>query len=697
MILPAPSEFPRCARLFPSVRSRDIALVVLWVGLLLAPPVGDSVAIPEAAAGAQTLPRVTVEEILRQVARVTWSDEPGAAAVRHRLQRRERVADGPFSAWVDVPTGSDSGRPGHVDDAGPDGKGLRPADYEYRTQAATTGAGGPGAPAEWGEWSAPTAFTMPPQCAGGDEPPGNEAPGSLPIVEIRDLDGNGRFTGADVWIAMQRCSKLGGCILQALPVTYDDVAISLYGQQDRRPCIYWSALVCEPMPPFPNGLVIQGYGSATVFRSPVWRTPYKPSAVFEFWHTPGVQMRFRNFVLDGRKREQPAPTPGVNDVNIWRHQGLDVTHMFGPDHGLRYPDGCVHNLTVRDFLVYGIYVDHTRNWRIEYNRVQDVGCWRGLTECPALAIPDAVPPPAWGCAGYLSDGYGIDIGGFAEDTQVSHNAIARVVKYALGVKGGSDGTVPITRLSAHDNRITDVGALGIFLAGTVDSVIERNLVDGTHAYGCRDGSAWFSWGIQTNGTLRNTRIHGNTLRNLAGVGIGSNATADGLVFSDNQIENVCSERDAKTGSVQAAIQFSNLSAGTFTLVNNSVKRNHCSMALAVGWGSRARVVVDGGYYSTAENSDARFGAMHVESGNSPLAPSVTLKGGVVFDYLGDERRPGIVARGNGRIVVRDDSVLVRGYRKPFVAEDSCMDGDCARSKSGTILECASTPSASECR
>jgi len=679
------------------VPRRAIAEALLWASLLVTHPLGDFAASAASPAGLPPPPRVAAEEILRQVARITWTDEQGVTAARYRLQRRERVADGAWSDWIEVPIGTDSRRLDHVDDAGPDGKGLGPADYEYRIQGAYPGAGGPSAPGEWSEWSAPAAFTMPPQCAGGEKPPGNEAPGSLPIVEIRDLDGDGRFSGADVWLAMKRCSKLGGCVLQALPVTYDDVAISLYGQDDRRPCIYWNPLVCEPMLPFPNGLVIQGYGSATVFRSPVWRTPYKPSPVFDFWTTPGVQLRFRNFVLDGRKREQPDPTPGVNDGNVWRHKALSVSHYFGPDHNLRYPDGCVHNLTVRDFLLSGIDVDHTRNWRIEYNRVQDVGCWRGLTECPALTIPDEVPPPAWGCSGLQVDGTGVVIGYFTEDMQLAHNQITRVTKYSLGVKGGNEGTDPITRLSVRDNRITNVGTVGIFLAGTIDSVVERNLVDGTHAYGCRDGNAWFSWGIQTNGRIRNTRVRENALRNLAGVGIGSNATADGLVFSDNQIENVCMERDAKVGSVEAAIQFSGGSVGTFTLAGNSVKLNHCSMALAVGWGSRAQVIVDGGYYSTAENSDAALGAMHVESGNSPISPRVTLKGGVVFDYLGGQRRPGIIASGNGRVVVLDDSVLVEGYRKRFGTVSACMDGNCAKRKSGTIVECASSPSSPECR
>jgi hypothetical protein len=81
-----------------------------------------------------------------------------------------------------------------------------------------------------------------------------------------------------------------------------------------------------------------------------------------------------------------------------------------------------------------------------------------------------------------------------------------------------------------------------------------------------------------------------------------------------------------------------MSAGTFTLSGNRVTNNHCSSALAVCCGSRAQVVVDGGYYSTAENSHETHGALYVESGNSPRSSRVLLKGGVVFDYLGRQRR-----------------------------------------------------------
>jgi hypothetical protein len=632
---------------------------------------------------------VAVEEVLRQAARVTWTED-GVAA--HRLQRGTRGDDGAW-VWTDVSAAGDGGRAGYLIDRGPDAKGLAPGVYAYRVQSALPGGG-------WSEGSAPAELTMPPQCAGGDNPPGNEAPASLQTVEIGDLNGDGRYTGADVWSALQRCSKLGGCVLEALPVTYDDVAITLYGinhDQDDFPCKFWNALICEPIPPFPKGLVIQGHGSATIFRSPVWKTPYRPSPIFEIWHAPGVQLRFRNFTMDGRKKEQPDPEPGKNNAYDWRHRGIDVTHVFGKDQTRRYPDGCVHNLTVRDFMLSGVDIDHVRNWRVEYNRVQDAGCWTGLTDCPRLTIPDVAPPPAWGCAGLKSGGYGLVVQAWSEDTIVAHNEVTRASKYAYGFKGGADGTIPVTRLTAVDNRATNIGGVGIFVAGTIDSVVERNLVDGTHQYGCRAGGAWNSWGIQTHGTIRNTLIKDNTLRNLSGVGIGSNAVADGLVFENNTIDNACTERNAKVDSIQGAIHFGDGSAGTFTLENNQVTHNQCSMALAVCWGSQAQVTVDGGYYSTGDNAHETYGALYVESGNSPRWPLVKLKGGVQIDYPGSpKRRPGIVASGNGKVVVEDASVQVKGFTEKFATAQSRMDESTVQ-KTGAIVQCASNPARPECQ
>jgi hypothetical protein len=324
-----------------------------------------------------------------------------------------------------------------------------------------------------------------------------------------------------------------------------------------------------------------------------------------------------------------------------------------------------------------------------------MGCLQGLTECPRLTIPDNTRPPAWGCKGYQVAGTGIVIGGYTEDMYVAHNQVTRVAKYAVGVKGETTGTAPIERLVLRDNRIENVGHVGIFLAGTIDSIIEGNLVAGTHTYGCPEGNAWTSWGIQTHGTLRNTVIRKNVLRDLASVGIGSNAVVEHLLIEDNRLENLCLERDRSVGSEQGAIHLAG--SGDFLLVDDVVTANRCSMALYVGTGSDAQVTVEGGRYSTGENADERYGALHVESGNLPKLPRVFLKGGVLFTYQGEGDHQAIVASGNGTVVLLDGSLRVEGYDEALSEMDQCVTPSCRPPRRGRIVECAKRPQEPECR
>ena len=57
---------------------------------------------------------------------------------------------------------------------------------------------------------------------------------------------------------------------------------------------------------FPAGLVIEGQGHETVFRSPVWDPPYLPTPILEI-HRREFPVTLRNLVLDGRKHEQDIP------------------------------------------------------------------------------------------------------------------------------------------------------------------------------------------------------------------------------------------------------------------------------------------------------------------------------------------------------------------------------------------------------
>ena len=173
----------------------------------------------------------------------------------------------------------------------------------------------------------------------------------LSVIEIGDRDADGDYTGADIVDALEECATkqyeridgagdddgvceagescvTGGCVLRALPVTYDDVAIKItslkvFCTDSYSPSRPTHCLVAGPGLPlnFAAGLVIEGHGRRTVFRSPLWRPPYLPGAILEV-HYEAFPVTLRNLVLDGRKHEQQAP--GMSTWADWYHGGLLV-------------------------------------------------------------------------------------------------------------------------------------------------------------------------------------------------------------------------------------------------------------------------------------------------------------------------------------------------------------------------------------
>src|SRR5262245_29614716 len=97
------------------------------------------------------------------------------------------------------------------------------------------------------------------------------APG---LVIADDLNGDGRYTGQDLKIALARCAP--GCTLRALARTYDDVEIAV------------PASITAP-------LVIEGAGMGrTVFRSPVpWQRPVITVSY------PNSLVTLRDLTIDG--------------------------------------------------------------------------------------------------------------------------------------------------------------------------------------------------------------------------------------------------------------------------------------------------------------------------------------------------------------------------------------------------------------
>jgi hypothetical protein len=523
------------------------------------------------------------EEVLAGAIHLAWRDEAGLRAERYELERRGKEADA-WGAWAPVAAGPIAADP-HVDDAG-----LAPGTYQYRVRGRYR-AGEPGTEA-WSDWSEPAEVALHEACSGQTPPSAN-----LPVVVADDRDGDGRTTGADLELALRDCSARGGCVLEALPRTYDDVAIVLHAGD---------AAACEPARtaclnlPFPNGLVIQGHGSATVFRSPLWKSPYHPVALLELWRRPDIRIWLRNLVLDGRKDEQGDPTPGTHDSSSWWHYGFQTWNQWG-DHGQRNRNGCFHNVVVRGFMARGISLMDVENWSIDHSTVEDIGCLEGFTPCPRLRIPHGFDTP-----GYRSAGIGILIGWHADDVRIAANRIRRVTKYSIGLKHGSDGEeTSIRRPLVEQNQIREAGSTGIFLAGVAEGRIRGNVIDSTHLASDQPRHATYhnTFAVSCLSRVEQTRFEDERWLDSAGMALNWQCRGDGNVVSDTLIEGSCRQKNPKTclpGNRRACYNHADIgvghsAGGRLRLERVQVRGTRCATPLEVA--APIFVVIDGGSFA----------------------------------------------------------------------------------------------------
>jgi hypothetical protein len=363
----------------------------------------------------------------------------------------------------------------------------------------------------------------------------------LPPLWVGDLDGDGRYTGGDIGLALESCAALGGCTLMLLAQTYDDVALFLHQPGDAWGCTperTWCSTDA-----FPNGLVIRGQGSATVLRSPLWKAPYLPHPILEVRRRPEVRLQLRDLVLDGRKAEQTAPSPGTNDQVAWLHHGFQSWNQWS-DHDKPSRNGCIRGVTARNLLSMGIALADASGWTIESSKVEDVGCQRGFTDCPALGLPDiAASPP-----GFQAAGYGIMVGWYVEDLLLQNNTVRRTTKYAIGLKHGQDGLeTSIKRPTVVGNSIRDVGYLGLFLAGVENGRFLDNTIDSTRVHGEPD--AWATsnntFGVSCHGIVQNTTFSHNDVLNSAGIGINYQCSGEGNRIAHTRIVGSCREKNPR--------------------------------------------------------------------------------------------------------------------------------------------------------
>jgi hypothetical protein len=531
------------------------------------------------------------EEVLDGAVALSWS-----AGNAFGFEIEKRIG----SAWATI------GRLGAAERSFVD-ESARVGGNEYRIRASCSAAG---ESAVYSDYSERAFFTLRNACAGQ---PGFDP--ALPVVPIADLDHNGRYTGADVALALNQCSALGGCVLEALPETYDDVAISI--RDLPRICGPEFSQCFEGTLTFPRGLVIQGHGRRSVLRSPLWPPGYdKPQPLLELWARPDIRIRLRNLVLDGRKAEQ---RDAVQAPAGWRHYGFSSSNWNKwSDHSQRNTNGCLHGVTVRNFFNMGVHIADAARWIVEDSTVEDMGCLEGVTHCSLDGFLDDPNPVA---------GYGIYAAGYNDDLVVRRNQVRRVGKYSIGLKAGSDGmTGLLQRAVVLGNRITEAGSIGIFAAGLIDSTIAGNVVDSTHRPGSRAYS-YDTFGLSFRALMTGTWVAANQVLNSAGIGLSWKVQGTGNILYANVIRGSCREKNPTvcapgSDGKPACYLYTDIDVwnpeGALRLEGNVVQDTLCAAALGITGGA----VVNDGYYAGGANSPVTAAFSSV---------SVTLQGGATFE------------------------------------------------------------------
>jgi hypothetical protein len=586
------------------------------------------------------------EPALWRAVHLAWSDPQRRLARAYELERRPT---GEPAAWIAVAR-LPADRSPHLDDVGEGGGGLPPGEYEYRLRALRRSSDGEA----WSGWSEPRAAVVREACAAA----GGELAG-LPRVVASDRDRDGRYTGRDLELALRECSAQGGCVLEALPVTYDDVAILLYDGTTHACTPGRTACLTDR---FPKGLAIEGHGSSTVLRSPLWRAPYVPMPLLELWRRPDVRIQLRHLVLDGRKDEQVGPHPGVDDSNTWWHYGFQTWNEWG-DHAQRNRGGCIHDVVVRGFMKNGIVVADVAGWAIERNEVDGSGCHPELTPCPRLETPSLAGGVARGVPGN-----GIVIGWYSDDVLVRENRIRRTTKYSIGIKHGVDGMVAsILRPRVERNEISDTGPLGIFLAGVSEGRFVENRIALTDDLDRRPETVTYydTFGISCMGAVERTVFQRNVLVGLAGMAINWQCAGRGNLLAETRIRGSCRLKGPRSclpdgsGHCYRApdIQVGSGSAGSLALVDCEVLDSDCEAPLGVERPLDPRappfeLLIRGGLYRAGRLASHRVRLQAVD---------VILERGARFE----ETR---LSFGSAARAVVSPSVSVRGPRDAFQAE-----------------------------
>lgn len=438
------------------------------------------------------------------------------------------------------------------------------------------------------------------------------------VIELGDENGDGRYTGVDVELALAKCRP--GCSLHAGAHRYDDVAVVI----DKR---------------FPNGLEIVGAGAdETSFRSAV---PVRAPVFQVKGGQPGVV--FRDFTIDGRKVEQ------TNDSSIADSVGIRVS-----DPSLTPSDsGRIESVTIKHFLTAGILVRDGRNWKIRNNHVEDIGCHTSQP-CPRMPGEDVNA----NFKGRRTNAFGVMLNSVgASGAVVEGNRVAKVTKIGIETytnlsRLGSDKRVRDVRI--NDNRVSGALAAGITSNGGVGIQITRNEVWDTGGEGLiGNGGA----GISCGGPSERIVIAENIVHDTDGAGIRANCQGDELIIRNNRVDRPCRKQAVEQGAIQVIGRKGDKSSGLLVEGNRVVTGvGRCAYALSVlRWRD---IQVSGGEYHGGSRAAVflgsvmrvRLGGLAVSVPGKPLlwvrrdvsSVSVTADAGIEPSDIKDEGATGIV-------------------------------------------------------
>ncbi|MEM7409943.1 MAG: right-handed parallel beta-helix repeat-containing protein [Myxococcota bacterium] len=495
---------------------------------------GGLYAISEIETVVASFPLFPLEEALDGVARIAWSDmwtpPAGTTLAGYELQRFDGAW---FAAHAGLLTDTvfldDDGFPSAAQDSGV-------GTNRYRVRAVfDDGIGGQ----QFAAWSNEEILEIEAEC------PEIGVPLPTNVVVADDLDSDLDYDGDDLKLALDACAMAGGCVLRALPETYENVSIMV--TTSAASCDGTITDLTNPqyclLLDFPNGLVIEGHGEQTVFRSPLWTPPTRPPAVLEF-HRKTFPLRLRNLVLDGRKHEQVAPDPGPTiNCASWHHNGLRVWNQFqlrdipddgiGDDDNLCELEACLEDpagghdgdglcepdeACIEDLAGAGDNDGVCENefWKTydacESQTEQNDGCLhnvvaRGFTSNGAtfnntrrwtiehsrfedvgcwnggdgFDCPYMDTAPNFGPPGVKCTSFGMTAGDYTREFVIRDNVFERANKYGIQLKNG-----PASSCNGllYDHQITgntfrDLGHQGIFAVGVRGARIQDNHVEGT--------------------------------------------------------------------------------------------------------------------------------------------------------------------------------------------------------------------------